>query len=78
MKIKIAKVNVCLLSVVVGGHLENELAYSKEFGSGCVFYDVIIQIPNTRGTNGLTASALLEHVGLIKKAMEVEVEGFDQ
>ena len=63
---------------LVGGHLEKELAYSKEFGTDYTSYEVIIQSPNTQGTNVLTESALLEHVEVIKKAMEVKVEVFGQ
>ena len=63
---------------IVGGRLENELAYSKTYGYDYKSYEVIIQTPKAEGTNVLTAKSLLRHAEAVKKAMEVEVEVFEQ
>lgn len=70
--------NVETLWMEVGGRLEKELAYSKEYGSDYISYEVIIQTPNIQGTNILTVPALQKHVQVVKKALEVEVEVFSQ
>jgi hypothetical protein len=63
---------------LVGGRLENELAYTKTYGYDYKSYEVIIQTPKTEGTNVLTAEALLRHAEAVKKAMKVEVEVLEQ
>ncbi|XP_028400006.1 protein patched homolog 1-like isoform X2 [Dendronephthya gigantea] len=70
--------NVENLWMEVGGRLEKELTYSKTYGDDYTSYDIIIQTPKTEGQSILTAKALLKHVEVVKKAMEVKVEVFDQ
>ena len=63
---------------LVGGRLDKEHAYSKEFGADALTssYEIIIQTPSSQGGDVLTVSALQKHVEFVKKAMEVEVEVF--